>query len=506
MTSELNEETLLGKDLNQTSSDGQSEKEVTTHESTSDSAEKAIEMDIIQTFKPEKALKRTNPSDRKNGRRWTKDESTSGSLDTEEQDPEIPPRSKSVISATFSNLKDHMMNSKPKKCRLLGKRGGLKVKMLHVEQKGGRYFTDLFTTMVDAGWKWVIGIFSSCYIGSWIVFGLLWLAVAKSRLKYECVENVDSFAGALLLSIEIHTTIGFGGRAVTPSCPDAIILLIAQSLVGLLMSAFLLGLVFAKLARPSRRADTLLFSKNAVVAPRDGRLCLMFRVGDIRESRILDAQIRVQLFRTRHTAEGQDIPFYQQDLRCGIDWSDKGSGNNSLFLILPLTIVHVIDEESPFYEMGPEDFTAKAGFEVVAVLEGVIESTSMIVEARTSYLGDEICWGRDFAQVLHGKCWDSNQGRYLVDFSLFHGTIPVQLPLVSAKVFYSQSQADAEVKNIIRKARAKSRRILSRNHPEGIVKRYTELWKRKFTSISEDDEHDRQSTSPKMSSPNSTDD
>jgi hypothetical protein len=395
-------------------------------------------------------------------------------------------RSKSAISITLSSIKDHVMNTKPKKQRLLGKRGGLKVKA-HNTDKVGLYFSDLFTTLVDAAWKWIIIVFASSYVGSWMCFALLWFAVAKSREPYECLENVDSFPSALLFSIETQTTIGFGGRLVTASCPDAIIILIAQSLIGLLMSAFLLGLVFTKLARPSCRADTLLFSKNAVVAPRDGKLCLLFRVGDLRESRILAAEIRVQLFRTRRTAEGHDIPFYQQDLKCGIDWSDKGSGNSSLFLILPLTIVHVIDEDSPFFEMGPEDFNSSADFEVVAILSGTVESTSMLVEARTSYLGDEIFWGRDFSQVLHEKSWDEHQGRYLVDFALFHATIPVQLPLVAAKEFYKKNQEDDEVQKVIRTARTASKRILSRNTPqEGLVKRYTELWMRKFTPIEED--------------------
>jgi hypothetical protein len=399
---------------------------------------------------------------------------------------EVSQRSKSTISITLNNIKEHVMSTKPKKRRLLGKRGALKVKAFNTD-KGGLYFSDLFTTLVDADWKWIIVFFASSFVASWLMFALLWFAVAKSRDPYECLDNVDSFPSALLLSIETQTTIGYGGRAVTPSCPDAIIILIAQSLIGLLMSALLLGLVFTKLARPSCRADTLLFSKHSVVAPRDGKLCLMFRVGDIRDSRILDAEIRVQLFRTRCTAEGQDIPFYQQDLKCGIDWSDKGSGNNSLFLILPLTIVHVIDEDSPFYEMGPEDFNTSADFEVVAILSGTIESTSMLVEARTSYLGDEIFWGRDFAQVLHEKCWDPHQGKYLVDFSQFHATIPVQLPQVPAKEFYKKNQEDDEVHRIIKTARTASRRIISRNgQQDGLVKRYTELWKRKFTAIPED--------------------
>ena len=396
-------------------------------------------------------------------------------------------RSKSSsISITLHNIKDHVMNTKPKKQRLLGKRGALKVKA-HNTDKVGLYFSDLFTTLVDSAWKWIIVVFASSYVGSWMFFALLWFAVAKSRDPYECLENVDSFSSALLFSIETQTTIGFGGRSVTSSCPDAIIILMAQSLIGLLLSAFLLGLVFTKVTRPSCRADTLLFSKNAVVAPRDGKLCLMFRVGDIRKSRILSAEIRVQLFRTRCTAEGQDIPFYQQDLKCGIDWSDKGSGNNSLFLILPLTIVHVIDENSPFYEMGPDDFNASADFEVVAILSGTVESTSMLVEARSSYLGDEILWGRDFAEVIHERSWDVNQGKYLVDFAQFHSTIPVQLPQLAAKEFYKKNQENDEVKKIIKTARTASRRILSRNTPqEGLVKRYTEIWMRKFTPIAED--------------------
>ncbi|CAB3990150.1 ATP-sensitive inward rectifier potassium channel 12-like [Paramuricea clavata] len=330
---------------------------------------------------------------------------------------EVSQRSKSTISITLNNIKEHVMSTKPKKRRLLGKRGALKVKAYNTD-KGGLYFSDLFTTLVDADWKWIIVFFASSFVASWLMFALLWFAVAKSRDPYECLDNVDSFPSALLLSIETQTTIG---------------------------------------------------------------------VGDIRDSRILDAEIRVQLFRTRCTAEGQDIPFYQQDLKCGIDWSDKGSGNNSLFLILPLTIVHVIDEDSPFYEMGPEDFNTSADFEVVAILSGTIESTSMLVEARTSYLGDEIFWGRDFAQVLHEKCWDPHQGKYLVDFSLFHATIPVQLPQVPAKEFYKKNQEDDEVHRIIKTARTASRRIISRNaQQEGLVKRYTELWKRKFTAIPED--------------------
>jgi len=57
--------------------------------------------------------------------------------------------------------------------------------------------------------------------------------------------------------------------------------------------------VFAKLSRPKKRTQTLLFSRHAVIAQRDGQLCLMFRVGDMRKSHIIEAHVRAQLIRKK---------------------------------------------------------------------------------------------------------------------------------------------------------------------------------------------------------------
>lgn len=56
-----------------------------------------------------------------------------------------------------------------------------------------------------------------------------------------------------------------------------------------------MGLIFAKLARAKKRNTTLLFSRNAVICLRDGEFCLLFRVGDIRKSHILEAHVRAQI-------------------------------------------------------------------------------------------------------------------------------------------------------------------------------------------------------------------
>lgn len=94
---------------------------------------------------------------------------------------------------------------------------------------------------------------------------------------------------------------GYGAKHTTDECPEAIFIMCLQSLVGVMIQAFMVGIVFAKLSRPKKRTQTLLFSRNAVINQRDGQLCLMFRVGDMRKSHIIEAHVRAQIISKRVT-------------------------------------------------------------------------------------------------------------------------------------------------------------------------------------------------------------
>lgn len=76
-----------------------------------------------------------------------------------------------------------------------------------------------------------------------------------------------------------------------------------------------MGIVFAKLSRPKKRTQTLLFSRHAVISHRDGIPCFMFRVGDMRKSHIIEAHVRAQLIRHKVTKEGESLPFFQTELK-----------------------------------------------------------------------------------------------------------------------------------------------------------------------------------------------
>ena len=77
-------------------------------------------------------------------------------------------------------------------------------------------------------------------------------------------------------------------------------------------SSDLLG--FSKMSRPKKRASTLMFSRNAVICQRDGTNCLLFRVGNMRHSTLVEAHVRAILISKRVTDEGEVMPYFQTEL------------------------------------------------------------------------------------------------------------------------------------------------------------------------------------------------
>uniref|UniRef100_A0A672IXW6 ATP-sensitive inward rectifier potassium channel 14 n=1 Tax=Salarias fasciatus TaxID=181472 RepID=A0A672IXW6_SALFA len=313
--------------------------------------------------------------------------------------------------------------------RFVKKNGQCNVVFSNMEERRQRYLADIFTTCVDIRWRYLLLIFCTSFVVSWLFFGIIFFSVSLAHGDFDepptmpCILHVQGFVGALLFSMETQTTIGYGWRCVTEECPVAVITVVIQSIVGCIIDSFMIGTIMAKMARPKKRNQTLMFSKNAVISLRDGKLCLMWRVGNLRRSHIVEAHVRAQLIRSYVTAEGEFIPLEQMDLNVGYD-----EGTDRLFLVSPLVIVHEIDKDSPLYTISRADLEAD-DFEIVVILEGMVEATAMTTQFRSSYLSREIFWGHRFEPVIY-----EDRDRYKVDYARFHKTYEVpSTPHLSAK-------------------------------------------------------------------------
>ena len=72
---------------------------------------------------------------------------------------------------------------------------------------------------------------------------------------------------------------------------------------------------------------------------------------------------------SRQTLEGEFLALDQHELDVGF-----GTGADQLFLVSPLTICHVINSRSPFYNLSARTFRSQQ-FEIVVILEGIVETT-----------------------------------------------------------------------------------------------------------------------------------
>ncbi|CAG9772150.1 unnamed protein product [Ceutorhynchus assimilis] len=278
-----------------------------------------------------------------------------------------------------------------------------------------RFLQDIVNTLLDAQWRWTLQFLALEFFGCWLVFALLWWLIAfvhgdlhddhlplrQAETGWNpCVLNIYGFHSAFLYSLETQHTTGYGSRAITEECPEAIFLLVCQCLIGMTLDSFAISIVFAKLIRSKHATSTIQFSKKAVISHRDGKLCFMIRVGDIRRSKLVAVGLRAIAIKNETTQEGEILPSFHRELELQAD----NASNNPTFL-WPLIVYHEINKDSALYEFSEAEKMRLQKIEIVVVLSATVESTGVSIEAKSSYLAREILWGYKFeSMVSYNKC------------------------------------------------------------------------------------------------------
>ncbi|XP_014324041.2 G protein-activated inward rectifier potassium channel 3-like [Xiphophorus maculatus] len=346
-------------------------------------------------------------------------------------------KARSKLLESESNQTPRLPPETREQLRYVSKDGKCRVNLGHIDERG-RFLSDIFTSFVDLQYRWFLFVFMMCYITTWFLFAGLYYVNASirgdlgqeqplgtTRKQYvgqnHCYLGIDGFISALLFSVETQRTIGYGSRTVSPTCHEGVLLVMMQCIVGSMIDALMVGCMFVKISRPKKRAETLLFSRTCVIANRDDQLCLMFRLGDLRESHMVDAKVRAKLIKSRQTAEGEFLPLEQTEIDLGYE-----TGSDRLFLVEPQVIQHNIGASSPLWDLGPVQLRRQQ-FEIIVILEGIVEATGMMCQAKTSYIETEIEWGARFE-----PCMTLEKGSFRVDLRRFHTTYKVPLPNCSA--------------------------------------------------------------------------
>jgi len=277
---------------------------------------------------------------------------------------------------------------------------------------------DGFTTLVEMPWRYLVVFVASLYIASFLAYAGAWFGI--SRLLPGCLagfEESHGFNAAVIFSVATQTTIGYGTRSIVGSCRTGTFVLLCQSLTAVFVSALSIGLIFQRIADPKHRTRSVFISDAACISCRDGELTFMFRVGDARDRKVINPNIRACLYTWdgRRTKEGEHLPVVSKPME--IAYQD-------MHMLLPITITHVIDESSPLYRHTHDSLVA-CGAEVVVSLEGQIETTGLSFSARQSYLPQEILWSHQFVRIIRRA--RPGEARHEVNLRRFHELMPQSL-------------------------------------------------------------------------------
>lgn len=141
------------------------------------------------------------------------------------------------IAKTLHEFNGH--NKLPYLERLIRKSGEANIERVNIESQHLKYISDLFNTMVDMKWRFILFLFGMCFLVSWILFAILWFL-----LPSHCVGNMhdQSFIDALLFSIETQQTIGYGVRHITKECNTGVLILMVQCGFSVVLESLIGGL------------------------------------------------------------------------------------------------------------------------------------------------------------------------------------------------------------------------------------------------------------------------
>jgi inward rectifier potassium channel len=267
---------------------------------------------------------------------------------------------------------------------------------------GGRShpLRDFYHALLRLQWPATLAVISAGFMVPNTLFALAYYYVGG-------VEHArpGSFSDAFFFSVETMATIGYG--AMYPSSDPANWLMVVESMVGTILTALATGLVFAKFSRPSAR---IVFTEHVVICVQDGKPTLMFRLGNERGNAIVDAQFRAILIRTERAPDGG--AFYRMvDLKFVRD--------RALALTRSLSLMHIIDESSPFYGQTPESVIEQE-FELQVIVVGTDDIVMQTVHATHNYYAQNMRWGMRLADVLS----ETSGGNLLLDLHKFHDLTP----------------------------------------------------------------------------------
>jgi len=272
----------------------------------------------------------------------------------------------------------------------------------NVRKKGLGYFESMswYHTMINLPTIYFLILIFVGFIGLNLLFTILYALIGIEHLVgIRQGTWFEEFMEIFFFSTQTFTTVGYG--RISPMGMGVSALATFEAFLGLLSFAIATGLFYGRFSKPQAH---IRFSKNALISPFQDKKALMFRMGPYKNNHLTEAEVKLTLAMKEEENGIWKNKFYALETQI----------NKINILILSWTVVHPIDEKSPFFNMTEEEIVATP-WELLVFIKGFDEAYSNNVVARTSYLNKETIPNSKF-KIMYGP--DTNQMTTILDFNL----------------------------------------------------------------------------------------
>jgi inward rectifier potassium channel len=220
-----------------------------------------------------------------------------------------------------------------------------------------------------------------------------------------CGES--NFRRSFALAHQTISTIGYGVLA--PRSDAVHLAVFVFGIFGLIFCSLLVAIIWSRVTsvRP-----VLAFSNQAVISKWNGKLALRFRIAGLwRPKPILTGHATVNAVLSGEDETGLTIARLV-NLPLFIDYNP--------LMVLPWTVVHVIDDESPLYGCNENNWSERVHL-ITTVFRGMDSCTGNEISAMFCYSHTKVVWDHRFATAI---AVNPNSGLITVKMNKFHELRP----------------------------------------------------------------------------------
>lgn len=258
----------------------------------------------------------------------------------------------------------------------------------NVKRRGGLpAIRDVYHYMVNVSWWKFNGIIILIFLLINIFYASLYALFDEGCVSGTPFEEgpFTNFLRCFYFSVQTMTTIGYGN--LYPACHGTQMVASVEALTGLMCLAVMTGVFYGRFSKPVSR---LIFSKNALISPfKDGK-AFMFRFANYRNDVLMHLQATLLYSCNKKNESGEIIRVYY---RMPLQFDTIQA------MPLSWTLVHVIDDKSPFWNKTINDMLEES-MEVLIQIKAFDETYHADVHARYSYSANELVENARFAKTF----------------------------------------------------------------------------------------------------------